>query len=487
MEIFDHGGRARKFSLNDRLLQIYHRLPNGARSVAATLRGLHLRTRRFGPESESLVAQAREREYWTPKQWETWHENRLGFVLQRAATQVPYYRAQWAERRRHGDRSSLEYLENWWLLEKDPIRENPKAFIADDCDIRSMYQEHTSGTTGKSLSLWFGKDAVRFWNALLEARCRQWYGVTRKDRWAILGGQLVTPVHQRRPPFWVWNAALNQLYMSSYHLASDLIPSYLDALQRYRITYLLGYTSALYELAQEVLRSKQGNLKMTVVVANAEPVFDYQRKALEEAFQCPVRETYGMSEIVAGASECEAGSLHLWPDAGWIEVVEGTKLVERGKPGELICTGLINVDMPLIRYRIGDRAVQPASEISCDCRRTLPVLDSIVGRTDDVLYTPDGRRIGRLDPVFKAHLPIREAQIIQEALDQVRVRYVPGPGFTPDQGLTIVSRLRDRMGDIKVVLECVDEVPRGPNGKFRSVICSLPVDQRQFIQNDNRN
>jgi len=36
-------------------------------------------------------------------------------------------------------------------------------------------------------------------------------------------------------PFWVWNAALNQLYMSSYYLAPDLIPYYFDALKRYRI------------------------------------------------------------------------------------------------------------------------------------------------------------------------------------------------------------------------------------------------------------
>ena len=55
---------------------------------------------------------------------------------------------------------------------------------------------------------------------------------------------------------------------------------------------------------------------MTVAITNAEPVFDYQRWAIAEAFQCPVRETYGMAEIVAAASECTAGKLHLWPEVG---------------------------------------------------------------------------------------------------------------------------------------------------------------------------
>lgn len=105
----------------------------------------------------------------------------------------------------------------------------------------------------------------------------------------------------------------------------------------------------------------------------------------------------------------------------------------------------------------------------------------IEGRTDDVLYTKDGRRIGRLDPGFKAQTPIHEAQIIQESLDQVRVRYVPAPGFTPDDGQAIITRLQECMGEIEVVLEAVDEIPRGANGKFRAVVCDVRDEERERI------
>ena len=108
-------------------------------------------------------------------------------------------------------------------LEKEPLRENPLAFVADDCSERRMFREHTSGTTGKALVLLWSHATVRAWYGLFEARFRRWYGVSRHDRWAILGGQLVSPAGRHRPPFWVWNAALNQLYMSSYHLAPDFI------------------------------------------------------------------------------------------------------------------------------------------------------------------------------------------------------------------------------------------------------------------------
>ena len=139
--------------------------------------------------------------------------------------------------------------------------------------------------------------------------------------------------------------------------------------------------------------------------------------------------------------------------------------------------------MPLIRYRIGDRGALTASPppTACSCGRTLPSLAAVEGRVDDVLFTPDGRRIGRLDPVFKADLPVREAQIVQDTLRRVRIRYVPTENFTPDAARTLVERLQARMGNVAVVLEPVAEVPRTATGKFRAVVCNLPPEERATI------
>ena len=463
--------------MNDALMQIYHRLPGRARSVAASMRGYTLRHRRYGSETESLVNMALEREKWGAERWESWQQERLAYVLHRAATQVPYYRDHWLRRRRQGDRSSWELLQNWPMLEKETLRREARAFIADDCDPHQLFHDHTSGTTGKPLDIWQSPKTVREWYALFEARTRRWYGVSRNDRWAILGGQTVTRIAQRRPPFWVWNAALNQLYMSSYHLAPDLVGHYVEALRRYRVTYLLGYTSALYALAQEILRLKHNDLQLAVVITNAEPVFEHQREVISEAFRCPVRETYGMAEIVFAASECGAGRLHIWPEAGIGEVMQDHQAVPDGKSGDLLCTGLMNADMPLIRYRVGDRCALPSIQRPCECGRNLPQMASVEGRADDVLYTIDGRRVGRLDPVFKGDLAIREAQIIQETLNCVRLRFVPATQYRSENGETMIRRIRERMGNVQVVLEPVKEIPRTANGKFRAVICNLTAKQ----------
>lgn len=449
-------------------LSLYHRLPSSSRSIVASLRGYYLNWWRYDKETEKLVEQTLERDFWSEDQWNEWQNERLTYILHRAATKVPFYKNLWAERRKNGDKASWDYLDNWTILEKQTLRKSSLEFVAEDCSTSKMFHEHTSGTTGTSLNLWQTKATVKQWYAIFEARSRRWYGLSRNDRWAILGGQLIVPVKSRKPPFWVWNAGLNQLYMSSYHLAPDLIDSYLEAIAKYRVTYILGYSSALYTLAQECLRQKRKDIRLNVAISNAEPLFDFQRETIAEAFNCPVRETYGMAEIVTAAGDCEHGKLHQWLDVGIIEKNPKNLISTE----DFICTGLINSDMPLIRYRIGDCG--SFSDEKCVCGKSLPLIKKIEGRIDDVLLTTDGRRIGRLDTIFKNDLPVKEAQIIQKSLNLIVVRLVPTDGFNQRAAKDLSERIRHRLGDVEVVLETVTEIERSGRGKFRGVICELP-------------
>lgn len=460
--------------MNTALLRVFHALPAPAQSVAASLHGLRLRSWRYGPESERLVAEALERDTWSASRWDAWRAERLGRLLERAATRVPYYRAHWSARRQRGDRAAWDLLEHWPILEKKELRAAPRAFVADDCDIRRMYHEHTSGTTGTPIDLWWSRATVRAWYAQLEARCRRWHGVSREDRWAILGGQPIVPAARARPPYWVWNAGMRQLYLSSYHLSAATAAGYLDAMARHRIRHLVAYPSALDALARAALEGGHHAAPVAVAVTNAEPLLAAQRERISAVFGCPVRETYGMAEIVAAASECPQGRLHLWPDTGVTEVFESGRFREDGAAGALVCTGLINADMPLIRYRIGDRG--SLGGVGCPCGRSLPMLASVEGRNDDMLRTRDGRRIGRLDPVFKASLRIQEAQVVQETLDRVRVRLVPAAGFGPADREAIAGGLRLRLGDVHIVFEELAVIPRTSNGKLRAVVSQLPED-----------
>jgi phenylacetate-CoA ligase len=161
------------------------------------------------------------------------------------------------------------------------------------------------------------------------------------------------------------------------------------------------------------------------------------------------------------------------------------ELLRDGAPapvGEIVATSLLDAEMPLIRYRTGDWG-GPIERGGCECGRTLPVIGSIQGRCDDLLWSFDGRPVGRLDPVFKSELPVRETQVVQSESGTVRVLVVPADGFDQGAARAIVQALRDRLGDLEMMVETVERIPRGPNGKMKATIsryrpAQVPVEAR---------
>ena len=454
------------------LLALYRRAPAPLKDAAATTRGLWLRRFRYGAESERMASEALERERWPRERWRYWQGERLAELLETAAATVPFYRAQWAERRRRGDRSPVDRLESWPVLGKDEVRAHPEAFLSETRESGPLSAERTSGTTGSPLTVFWSRRTARSWYALFEARARLWNGGSRHDAWANLGGQLVTPRERSEPPYWVTNRAMRQLYCSSYHLTPGRGAAYLAALRAHGTTHVLGYASSLESLA--ILAAEEGlpPLPLQVAINNAEPLSLRQRARISRLFACPVRDTYGMAEIVTAASECSAGAMHLWPEVGWVEILgDEDEVLEPAAAGRVVATGLLNTDMPLIRYDTGDRAALDACWDRCPCGRGLPRLSGIEGRSDDVVLAPDGTRIGRLDPVFKADFPVREAQIVQERLDMLRVRVVPLPAFHDGHVEELRAALIERVGSgVTVIVESVAHIERTAAGKFRAVV-----------------
>ncbi|MGH7528936.1 MAG: hypothetical protein ACREMN_00990, partial [Gemmatimonadales bacterium] len=89
-----------------------------------------------------------------------------------------------------------------------------------------------------------------------------------------------------------------------------------------------------------------------------------------------------------------------------------------------------------------------------------------------------GHAAGPLDLVFDGLDAIREAQIVQEQLDLIRVLVAATPAFTAEHERSIASGVRSRLGDVRVIVDRVDAVPRTANGKLRAIVCNLPRDAR---------
>lgn len=77
--------------------------------------------------------------------------------------------------------------------------------------------------------------------------------------------------------------------------------------------------------------------------------------------------------------------MHYWDDYIYIEIIDPVtgKVLPDGELGEIVITTLVKEGAPLIRYRTHDLSRIIPGE--CPCGSKFPRLDTIMGRTDDMM------------------------------------------------------------------------------------------------------
>ena len=451
---------------------IYSRLPVWGQNLAVTAYGVGWYWKRLGPGFKARVEGFRQRDGWSSDRLLQWQKESLGGLLAETADSVPFYADQWAaDEKRAAREGRLAALP---LLEKGQLRGQELRFIRRGVDPERMLVFHTSGSTGTPIATHWTVEELRAAMALREARSAGWAGVSFHQPRATFSGRMVVPETQVGGPYYRFNSVERQVYFSPFHLSATTAGSYVEALHRHRIRWLTGYAVSFYLLAQSMLeQGLEAPESLRAVITTSEKVTPEMRSVLEQAFQAKVFEEYSTVENISFAGDCEHGRLHVSPEAGVIEILRPDgSACEPGEAGEVVATGLIRRQQPLIRFRLGDQAAWDPEP--CPCGRELPVLQEVFGRLEDVVEGPDGRRMVRFHGIFVDLPHAREGQIIQETLHRIRVKVVPSPGWNEADAVEVRRRIQARLGlEVEVIVQTVDVIPRTAAGKFQAVISKI--------------
>lgn len=401
-----------------------------------------------------------------------WH--RLKEILQHAYEYVPFYRKQWSALGLHPqDIKTPDDFQKLPVLDKETVRQNLDSFVSGAFLRRHLHVAHTSGTTGKQLTLWLSQEAYER-EYSFRWHHYSWCGAEMGWRIAYFAGHPVVPIERSRPPFSRHNWAENALIFSSYHLSEVNLPNYVKELRSFQPDIIEGYPSSLYLVASYLNSHGIHDIRPKGVYTTSETLFDFQRDAIASGFGATVFNWYGNTERVGNITECPHGKLHVQHAHAYTELIHDSGKPATGGESEcsLVVTGLGNFAFPLIRYQTGDVAIPRVGE--CTCHRGGELLSCVVGRSEDYVVSPDGRYFGRLDHIFKDTEHVREAQIIQDRPDHVTLRIVPREGYGPKDGPLIVREARARLGNaFHIDLVLVDKIERGSNGKFRFIVSEL--------------
>ncbi len=398
----------------------------------------------------------------------------LNKLLRHCHRTVPYYRQLMDNLNISAEQEcSLDILKQFPILTKADVLSAGNAMVSKKYPRRLLHTAYTGGSTGPRLPL--RRDYISIGNEHAFVRRQfEWAGLGLSDRCAYLTWRSVANPNAADAKMYAYDPFMKELVLSTFHLSASTIDSYLEAMKQYDVQAMVGYPSAIYEIAK-YLKTQGRTFPLRSVLTSSETLGMQQRQALQDAFECDVFDFYGSAERVCYIYTCEKGCYHILPEYGVTELIPCEGANE--DCCRIIATGFWNYAMPLIRYDTGD--LVRVSGRQCECGRSFPVVDSIVGRACQTIETSSGRVIGltAIGRLFKnvllrlADLPIRDSRFVLDDNGGVGFEMIVEQAFSNEDENNLSEIFSEELpNDLPVEVRRVEAFSRTVSGKVVSLV-----------------
>jgi len=361
------------------------------------------------------------------------------------------------------------------VLAKSDLQQPLNKRLSEGYSKKNIYVNKTSGSSGNPFI--FAKDKASHaltW-AVIQNRFG-WYNIdfNSSKQARFYGIPLDTINYQKER---LKDRLSHRYRFPIFDLSDSVLKTVLEKFSKTPFEYLNGYTSSIvlfakYLKKQEVLL-KEACPTLKACVVTSEMLFDVDKKLMEEQFGVPVINEFGASELDLIAFQNTDDEFQLNSETLFVEVLdENNKPLPHGQEGKLVITSLYNKAHPFIRYEIGDLGV-----ISEKSTAKKPILEKLIGRTNDIAKLPSGKVVPGLTfyyvtkSIIEDSGDIKEFVIKQTAIDSFEIDYV---------GTVVLSRKREEEiqkalniylePGLRIIFNKFDRLQRQKSGKLKQFI-----------------
>ena len=418
-----------------------------------------------------------EQSQWLPlSSLQQQQAEKLQRFIHSACQHVPYYRNTLQQLGlTAADIQSAADLAKLPLLTKDIIRQQFDQLTADNAGPLKRF--NTGGSSGQPLIFLLGNERVSH-DVAAKWRATRWWGVDIGDKEIVAWGSPIELGAQDRVRIFRDLLFRSQL-IAAFDLSEQKQLAFLQRIRDNKPKMLFGYPSVYHLLAKTAQKHgiAMDDLGIKVVFVTSERLYPYQRELIENVFGAPVANGYGGRDAGFIAHQCPSGGMHLSFEDIIVEIIDPASgaVLPAGQAGEIVVTHLATSEFPFIRYRTGDIAT--LSPESCSCGRSLPLLESIEGRSTDFVVAADGTMMHGLALIYilRDIKGVAAFKIVQESLLHTRVLLVwPDGELPPAVQQQIQQGFQARLGpQVQITLEQLDEIAPEKSGKYRYVISKV--------------
>ncbi len=453
---------------------IYKVLPISLQNLASSTYGYHQNKYRYNKTYYSHLSFFMSSDFFTNEQRTAYQREKLSSLLL-SLKHNDYYSSILEEF------NNIEIIDNPVdIIGKIPITSKEtihKYFNEISANVKDAYIVRTSGTTGKALKLMKTSNDMAAQTACW-SRHRSRFGIKHKDQSVNFTGKLVVPSNQKKPPYWRYNQAWDQYLVNMQHINKENITSIVGFLNSISPKFYSGYPSIIADvasLAMEMGLELSNSSKPYVIFCGAENTYQWQKDKIEKWTGAIVTDLYGLTEGACNLSRCQYGYYHEDFELCYSELVDVENLESGKKRGKLVGTGFFLEAFPLLRYDTGDIAVQMPEEFLCPCGRHGKIYESISGRVDDYVLTPEGTKIMRFDYLFKDTEEIEEVQVIQKSPSVVLFKIKLRADYSNQEVEKVLNRrFKEWISkSMELKFEYVQYIEKSSTGKFKAVINEL--------------
>lgn len=375
-------------------------------------------------------------------------------------------------------KEAMTSWENIPVMQKKDLQKPLKERLSNGFTTNSVYVNKTSGSSGHPFI--FAKD--KMCHALTWAEIIDrfgWYNIDfNKSLQARFYGIPLDKLgyHKER----LKDRLSSRFRFPIFDLSEEKMEQFLRVFRRKKFDYINGYTSSIVLFAK-YLKSK--NIVLTQVcptlkqcIVTSEMLYNSDKSLMENTFGVPVVNEYGASELDLIAFTNPEDRFIVNSETLFVEILDGNnETVAKGESGRIVITSLYNKAHPLIRYDIGDTGtLDPISTLK------KPVLQELVGRTNDIAQLPSGKTVPGLTfyyvtkSVIEDDGNVKEFVVEQTTANAFTIRYVSERKLSSEEELKIKNALYKYLEDDLILdFERVSVLDRSNRGKLKQFVSRL--------------